>query len=240
MLQPGIAWRGCVRRGGFRSAAAVASGAAREAGRVLSVVHFNHKLRGKASDADESVSQNCGEAWAGVSLCFVYVEVKQKRSGPILRTRRGGRGTDYSVRGRIGRCGQIAVAHTATIRRRRGGAAFFAGRASQGSAEFIRSPVQLSAPVSIRRGELVVSAGGKQTWREDATNRDIKGDARAIRRNSCPCSEQFQAGIVDTWRRLAELAREDEAFLDAMREARARGGSRNDGRTWIAVEELIQ
>ncbi len=38
-----------------------------QSGIVLSVAHFNHKLRGKASDADEKFVEQIGRgAWAGI------------------------------------------------------------------------------------------------------------------------------------------------------------------------------
>jgi len=63
-----------------------------------------------------------------------------------------------------------------------------------------------------------------------------------IRKKLLPLLEkQFQPAIVEHLATLAELAREDEAFLDAMAEERVRAAVReNEGRTWIAVEELIQ
>jgi len=88
----------------------------------------------------------------------------------------------------------------------------------------------------------VVSAGAKTNLAGDATNRDIKRMRARIRKKLLPLLEkQFQPAIVAHLATLAELAREDEAFLDAMAEERVRAAVReNDGRTWIAVEELIQ
>ena len=87
-----------------------------ELGIVVSVAHLNHKLRGKASDADEKfVRRAGGEAWAGVS------RGERGRGGAgssakrrIWRMRVDGRGMSFSRRlVAEGKVDRVAVAHTA-------------------------------------------------------------------------------------------------------------------------------
>jgi tRNA(Ile)-lysidine synthase len=72
--------------------------------------------------------------------------------------------------------------------------------------------------LGVRRGELrAYLKSKKQTWREDATNRDTARMRARIRKKLMPLLEkQFQAAVVEHLATLAELAREDEAFLDAI------------------------
>jgi len=81
MLQPGIRVGVLLSAGGFRSAAAVASGAAREAGRRAERGALNHKLRGKASDADEKFVATGGEAGLEFHLLPFTCEESKKGAG---------------------------------------------------------------------------------------------------------------------------------------------------------------
>src|SRR5258708_34465182 len=72
--------------------------------------------------------------------------------------------------------------------------------------------------LGVRRAELrAYLRSKKQTWREDATNRDTTRMRARIRKKLMPILEkQFQAAAVEHLATLAELAREDEAFLGAL------------------------
>src|SRR5260370_621559 len=76
--------------------------------------------------------------------------------------------------------------------------------------------------ISVRRGELRrCPRAKKQTWREDATNRDTKRMRAHIRKKLLPLlQKQFQPEIVEHLATRAGVAREDEAFLDAGAEER--------------------
>ena len=78
---------------------------------------------------------------------------------------------------------------------------------------------QLVRPLlDIRRGELREYLGSVgQTWREDASNRDTQRLRARIRHQILPLIErELQPAIVAHLRRLAEMAREDEAFWSAL------------------------
>jgi len=63
----------------------------------------------------------------------------------------------------------------------------------------------------------------KQTWREDATNRDVTKMRARIRGKLMPTLEkQFQPAVVEHLATLSDLAREDDAFLEAVVEERVR------------------
>src|SRR5206468_1424636 len=141
-------------------------------GVVLSVIHFNHKLRGKASDADEN---------------------------------------------------------------------FVARLIAKHGLEFHAASIEVAKKATKERANLEDAArrARKQTWREDATNRDTKRMRARIRKKLLPLLEkQFQPAIVKHLATLAELAREDEAFLDALAEARTvMLAQKKDGQVRIAVDD---
>src|SRR5262249_32612133 len=70
--------------------------------------------------------------------------------------------------------------------------------------------------LGIRRAALrVYLKGKKQTWREDATNRDTTKLRARIRKKLIPLLEkQFQPATVAHLAALAEFAREDDGFLE--------------------------
>jgi tRNA(Ile)-lysidine synthase len=76
--------------------------------------------------------------------------------------------------------------------------------------------------LAVRREELrAYLKSRKQSWREDATNLDITRTRARIRTKLLPLLEkQFQQGVVNHLATLAELAREDEAFFEAILEER--------------------
>src|SRR6266480_4565406 len=115
-------------------------------GIVLSVVHFNHKLRGKASDADEVfVAKLAAKHGLEFHSASVDVAKKAKRSGPTSRTRRGERGTTIFVRWQNREiAGELWWLTLPTIKRRPCLRISFAEQASLGLAESIPSPVRSS------------------------------------------------------------------------------------------------
>ena len=60
-----------------------------------------------------------------------------------------------------------------------------------------------------------------QEWREDASNRDLAGSARGFASSSCRCSSvMYLPRVVEHLAGLAELAREEEDFWNALVEDR--------------------
>src|SRR5207302_11015614 len=121
-----------------------------------------------------------------------------------------------------GVCKRIAVAHTADDQAETVVAHLLRGTglAGLGGIHPISRPV-VRPLLGVRRNELRhFLRARKQTWREDATNRDTKRMRARIRKKLLPLLEkQFQPAIVKHLATLAELAREDEAFLYALAEA---------------------
>src|SRR5438445_4331611 len=196
-------------------------------GIVLSVVHFNHKLRGKASDADEAfVAKLAAKHGLDFHSASVYVAKKAKDERANLEdAARRARHDYFRSLVEAGTCTRIAVAHTANDQAETVLAHLLRGTglAGLGGIHPVAGPV-IRPLLGVRRSELRrFLRAQKQAWREDATNRDTKRMRARIRRKLLPLlQKQFQPGIVEHLTTLAGLAREAEAFLDAVAEERLR------------------
>jgi tRNA(Ile)-lysidine synthase len=188
-------------------------------GVVLSVVHFNHKLRGKASDADEQfvkrLAAKHGLEFHSASL-HVAKKAKKEKSNLEDAARRA-RYDYFRSLAESETCTRIAVAHTADDQAETVLAHVLRGTGIAGLGGIHPKAGPVIRPVlSVRRDELrQFLRAKKQTWREDATNRDTKKMRARIRKKLLPLIEkQFQPAIVEHLVTLADLAREDEAFFD--------------------------
>src|SRR5260221_20942 len=192
-------------------------------GVVLSVVHFNHKLRGRASDGDEKfVAKLAAKHGLEFHSASVYVAKKAKEERANLEdAARRARYDYFRSLAESGVCGRVAVAHTADDQAETVLAHLLRGTglAGLGGIHPVAGPV-IRPLLGVRRDELRnILRAGKQTWREDATNRDTKRMRARIRKKLLPLLEkQLQPSIVEHLTSLAELAQEDEAFLDAVAE----------------------
>lgn len=196
-----------------------------ELGVVLSVVHFNHKLRGKASDADEKfVARLTAKHRLELHSSSADVGKKAKKERANLEDAARRARYDY-FRSLVdsGACTRIAVAHTADDQAETVLAHLLRGTglAGLGGIHPLSGPI-FRPLLPVRRAELrTYLRRKKQTWREDQTNRDTKRLRARIRRKLLPLLErQFQPAVVEHLSSMANLAREDEAFLDALLERR--------------------
>jgi tRNA(Ile)-lysidine synthase len=194
-------------------------------GIVLSVVHFNHKLRGKASDADEKFVAKLA-AKHGLEFHSASLDVARKARKERSNLEDAARRARYDYFRSLadsGACTRIAVAHTADDQAEtvlshllRG-----TGLAGLGGIHPTAGPV-IRPLLGIRRSELRgYLRGERQPWREDRTNRDVTRMRARIRKKLLPMLEkQFQPAIVEHLATLADLAREDEASLQSQAELR--------------------
>ena len=189
-------------------------------GIVPSVAHFNHQLRGRASDGDEKF---VAELAAKHGLPF-HVEraniAAAARSGRVNleEAARRARNAFFSRLAEQGQVDRVVVGHTADDQAETvlGHILRGTGLAGLGAIHPVVGCV-VRPLLEVRRGELRAYLKSKrQNWREDATNRDITKMRARIRRTLLPLLEkQFQPAVVKHLVSLAELAREDEAFLKA-------------------------
>jgi tRNA(Ile)-lysidine synthase len=196
-------------------------------GIVLSVAHFNHRLRGKASDGDEKFAARLA-AKHKLEFHSASADVLKKAKKERANLEDTGRRARYDYFRSLvdsGACMRIAVAHTADDQAETVLAHILRGTglAGLGAIHPVAGPV-FRPLLTIRRAELrAYLRRKKQTWREDLTNRDTKRMRARIRWKLLPLLEkQFQRNIVEHLATLADLAREDEADLQSCAELRVR------------------
>jgi tRNA(Ile)-lysidine synthase len=217
----------------------------KQLGVVLSVVHFNHKLRGKDSEADEKFAAKLA---ANFGLAFHAghgdVGAKAKRNKTNLEdTARRARYEFFSTLVQGGHLDKVAVAHTADDQGETVLAHILRGTGLAGLGGIHPTVGNVVRPfLGVRRAELrAYLRSKKQTWREDATNRDTTRMRARIRRKLIPILEkQFQPAVVEHLMMLAELAREDEGFLDALvKDGMRRCVEKGTGCAKISVSDLL-
>ncbi|HZV59913.1 MAG TPA: tRNA lysidine(34) synthetase TilS [Candidatus Eremiobacteraceae bacterium] len=214
-------------------------------GIALSVAHFNHKLRGKTSDADEAFVRKLAER---LELPFhsdsADVGAQAKREKTNLEDT--GRRARYSFFARLvseGHATRIAVAHTADDQAETVLAHILRGTglAGLGGIAPVAGPV-FRPLLEFRREELrAYLRARKQTWREDATNRDTTRMRARIRKILLPLLEKkFQPAVVEHLSTLASLAREDEACLKRIAERFVVSRSKiSKGEAKIVIADLL-
>jgi tRNA(Ile)-lysidine synthase len=212
-----------------------------ELGFVLAVAHFNHLLRGKASDAEERFVAKLAKQH-GLEFFVDREDVSQRAKRERANLEDVARRARYAFFARLvheGRIARVAVAHTADDQAETVLAHILRGTGLAGLGGIHPQAGVVFRPLlGIRRGELRTYLRAKrQLWREDATNQDMWRTRARIRRKLLPLLEKkFQPATVAHLCRLAELAREDEAYLESQTEALRR---RSEGRKRDEVSILL-
>jgi tRNA(Ile)-lysidine synthase len=197
-------------------------------GIVLSVAHLNHKLRGRASDADETfVAKLAAKLNLPLHLERADIAAKAKRDKANLEdTARRVRYAFFAKLVTENHATRVAIAHTADDQAETVLAHILRGTGLTGLGGIHPIAQHVVRPlIQFRRADLrAYLRSKKQPWREDATNRDTTKTRARIRKKLIPMLEkQFQPNVVEHLAALADLAREDEALLDAI--AKQRSGS---------------
>jgi tRNA(Ile)-lysidine synthase len=195
-------------------------------GIVLSVVHLNHQLRGRASDADEKFVAGLAAA-RGLAFHLERAKVGAEAKRTHTNIEEMARRFRYEFFERLvreRRVDRVAVAHTADDQAETVLAHILRGTGLAGLGGIHPAVNHAVRPLlDVRRAELRrYLKERKQPWREDVTNRDVTRLRARIRKTLLPLLEKkFQPAVVKHLSALAELAREDEAFLDAVAEQSA-------------------
>jgi tRNA(Ile)-lysidine synthase len=244
-------------RAGQRVGAAVSGGAdsvallrlllelREEFGVVLSIVHFNHGLRGKDSEKDETFVAGLAEKH-GLTLHVGRGDVGKKAKREKANLEDAARRARYAFFRRLtegGLVDVVATAHTADDQAetvlahvlRGTGLAGLAGIHPKTSDGIIR-PL-----LNVRRGDLrKYLRAKKQKWREDKTNRDTSRQRARMRKKLLPLLEkQFNPKTVEHLGMLAQLAREDETYLSFAARLRCDALSKSEGEsTSIPARDL--
>jgi tRNA(Ile)-lysidine synthase len=215
-------------------------------GIVLSVVHLNHKLRRKASDADEKFVAKLA-AKHGLVFHAAHVDVAGRANRQKANLEDAGRRARYEffaglVRER--KVDLVAVAHTADDQAETVLAHILRGTGLAGLGGIHPRTESVVRPLlGVRRAALrAYLRGKKQDWREDASNQDTSRMRARIRKKLLPLlQEQFQSGVVEHLSSLAEFAREDEEFLELLARDYCDSLARKTGvEARISLEHLLQ
>ncbi|MGH9557858.1 MAG: tRNA lysidine(34) synthetase TilS [Bryobacteraceae bacterium] len=208
---------------GIRVAAAVSGGAdsvclahfLREIGANLTgIAHFNHRLRGEASDRDERFAAELAQSF-GLPFYRAEADVAAVR-GNIEEAARHARRRFFQQLMRDGACDKIALGHThddqaetVLFRMLRGsGLSGLAGIHPVTPDGLVRPLIEASHEDC----EKYLRSRGT-SWREDATNRDRRFARNRIRHDLLPqLAREWNPQIHQALAHLADLAYEEERW----------------------------
>jgi tRNA(Ile)-lysidine synthase len=211
----------------------------------LLVVHFNHRLRGKAADADQRFVAALASS-RGLEFIAESQDVAAAARKHNWNLEEAGRRLRYDFFSRLldsGRAERIATGHTADDQAETVLAHLLRGTGPTGLAGIYPVMGRVVRPLlAVRRAALrdyLTSAG--QKWREDPTNLDRARMRARIRSVLLPLLERdFQPAAVERLAELAALARDDEAFWSALVEDRFRVLVRESDAGWeIFTRDLL-
>lgn len=191
----------------------------RELGVVVSAVHFNHKLRGKASDADEKFVVALAER-LGLKLHVGRADVAQEAKREKANLEEVARRSRYGFFERLTEQGTfdiITTAHTMDDQAETVLAHILRGTGIAGLAGIHPLTGKVARPLlGFRREELrKYLRAKKQSWREDKTNRDTTRTRARMRKKLLPLlAKEFSPAAVEHLAALAERALEQTSFVE--------------------------
>ena len=199
-----------------------------ELGIVLSVVHFNHKIRGADADADEQFVRDLAR---GLDLEFhcgsgdtpAYARQHKLSREAAARTRR------YAFFDRLAADAtvhRVATAHTRDDQAETVLMRFLRGSGTKGLSGIypavgggIGASFEASAPRIVRplldvsRDELRAYLNQLgQAWREDTSNADVSFARNRLRHEIMPVLRQLNPALDETLSQTADLARAEEEY----------------------------
>ena len=190
-------------------------------GFVLSVVHFNHQLRGKASEADEKFVTELAEKFGStLHLGRADVAAKAKREKSNLEdAARRARYAFFEKLAAQGLLDAVATAHTMDDQAETVLAHILRGTGIPGLAGIHPVARSVRRPLlGFRREELrKYLRTKKQPWCEDATNRDTNRTRARMRRKLLPLLvKEFNPAAIEHLSGLAQRAVEQTLFMEQL------------------------
>jgi tRNA(Ile)-lysidine synthase len=204
-----------------------------ELGIVLSVMHFNHKIRGAEAEADEAfVNALCAELGLELRAATEDVPVYAKSQGMSLEeAARQKRYQFFNSQIIDGLVDCVATAHTLDDQAETVLMRLMRGAGTRGLAGILpelkveeqdrkwtgSASGRIVRPLlGVRRREIeeYLRAIG-QAWREDASNRDPRHTRNRVRHELLPLMETFNPEIAKALSETAEIARGEEEFWDS-------------------------
>ena len=196
-----------------------------ELGFALSVVHFNHQLRGAESDEDEKFVTSLAEALA-LPLITGRADVAfaaRRNHWNLEDAARRLRYQFFEDARKQNAIARLATAHTADDQAETVLARIIRGTGLAGLSAIHPVRGHIIRPLlEVRRQELREYLNSiHQQWREDGSNADTTRLRARLRSKLIPELEQnFSASIVTNLNTLAGLARDEELFWKALVESR--------------------
>ena len=199
-----------------------------ELGLVLSVAHFNHKIRGAESDADEQFVRQLAVTHE-LSLLSEARDAKTHAAAKKLSLETSARNLRYEFFNRLlasDEVNRIATAHTLNDQAEtvllkltrgagtRGLAGIYPKVTVQQSAFSTQATAVVRPLLATRRSEIEKYLKElNQDWREDSSNRDLQHTRNRIRHEVLPhLEETVNPRIRETLAEAAEIARAEEEF----------------------------
>lgn len=192
-----------------------------ELGLVLSVAHFNHKIRGAEADGDqEFVAELARQFDLLFHLGSGDAPVYAQQHGLSLETAaRELRHTWFAQLVRQGKAARIATAHTQddqaeTVLMRVLRGAGTRGLAGISPEQKQKALVRPLLAITRQEVEQYLNRLG-QTWREDSSNQDLRHARNRIRHELLPLlGRDYNPGIRETLSDLSEVARAEEEYWE--------------------------
>ena len=194
---------------------------------LAGLIHLNHGLRGTESDGDEAFCRDLA------SRLGVPFEVRRVNVGELARSRhlsteaaaRLARYDWFPEAAHRLRATVVATGHTADDQAETVLLRLLRGSSARGvSGIRIKRGMYVRPLLDCRRSALrqwLEKAG--ETWREDASNNDVRILRNRLRRDVMPILEDLAPGAVRALARHAALAADDEAYLAAIAEKTTSG-----------------
>jgi len=190
-------------------------------GIVVHAIHFNHKLRGRASDRDETFVAALAEMLS-VAFRAGRTDVAGKAKQEKINLEDAARRARYEFFRQLtgeGVVDLVATAHTMDDQAETVLAHVLRGTGIAGLAGIHPVAGRVVRPLlGFRREDLRKYLRSKrQTWREDATNRDTARTRARMRKKLLPLlEEQFNPAVVEHLAALAERAREQASLVEQL------------------------
>ncbi len=192
-----------------------------EFGIVLSVAHFNHKIRGADSAADEHFVRDLAQQH-GLELHVSSGNTPAHAASARQSLETAGRELRYAFFKELlasHKAGKVATAHTIDDQAETVLMRLFRGAGTRGLAgiypeQATAAPAVIRPLLEFHRAELRDYLRDRnQPWREDSTNSDVRHTRNRIRQELLPLLQQnYNPGIVETLARTAEVARAEEDY----------------------------
>ena len=179
----------------------------------VAAAHYNHCLRGEASDGDEAFVRGLCASW-GVPLEVARGDVAAHAAGTGQSVEESARHLRYAFL--LEQPGSIAVAHNADDQVETVLLNLLRGTGLRGLCAMAPKGERVIRPLlTVTRAEIeaYLSAHGIP-HREDATNEEDEALRNRLRHHVTPLLRQENPDLPNTVARMTELLRQDEAYLE--------------------------